>query len=74
MHIKRVFWVLLLIVLLLDIQLPQASAHVLLSNNTVGGVLHIDPEDDPIAGQPAKFYIELKDKQNQFTLEPNWLG
>ncbi len=45
------------------------SAHVLKSDGSVGAVIHIDPEDDPIAGQETGFYFEFKDKQNKFKAE-----
>ena len=40
-------------------------AHVLDANGNVGAVMHIDSDDDPIAGQPAIFYFEFKDKTNK---------
>lgn len=43
-----------------------ASAHVLKTDGSIGIVIHIDPEDDPIAGSPATFFFELKDKDNKF--------
>jgi len=45
---------------------PLVSAHVLESSGSIGAVLHIDPEDDPIVGQQASFFFEFKDKQNKF--------
>jgi peptidoglycan/LPS O-acetylase OafA/YrhL len=63
--------VLLIIVTLLSVTVfsPNiAKAHVLESNNTVGAVLHIDPDDDPIIGSPANFYFEFKDKQDKFSI------
>lgn len=44
-------------------------AHVVISENTIGALLHIDPEDDPIIGKPATFYFEIKDKNKLF--KPN---
>lgn len=45
------------------------SAHVLETNNTVGVVIHVDPDDDPIVGQPATFFLDFKDRENKFKLE-----
>lgn len=45
---------------------PKASAHVLLTDKNIGLVLHIDPEDDPVVGEPASFFFEFKDKSGQF--------
>ncbi len=51
----------------LSLGLPLcASAHILLTDGTVGAILHIDPEDDPIAGQAATFYFDLKLKSGSF--------
>lgn len=44
----------------------RAEAHVLKTDNAIGAILHIDPEDDPIAGKPSNFFFALKDKQNHF--------
>lgn len=45
------------------------SAHVLLTSGNIGAVVHINPDDDPIVGQPASFYLEFKDKTNRFQPE-----
>ncbi len=45
----------------------NAEAHILKTDGNIGAVLHIDPEDDPIAGSQAGFFFEFKDKQNKFT-------
>ncbi len=60
--------VLMLAGLLLGI--PQiASAHVLKTSGTVGAVIHIDPADDPIVGQPSTLFFEFKDKLNKFRVQ-----
>jgi len=41
-------------------------AHVLKTDNTIGAILHIDPEDEPIAGEPSNLFFVLKDKKNHF--------
>ncbi len=49
-----------LALLLVLIALPASvSAHVLETNNGIGAVLHVDPADDPIAGQQTKLYFEF---------------
>lgn len=51
------------------INAPQAAqAHVLLTDGSIGAVLHIDPADDPIAGQPATFFYDFKDKEEKFDI------
>jgi hypothetical protein len=43
-----------------------AQAHVLATDNNIGAILHVDPNDDPIAGEQAGFLFEFLDKQNKF--------
>lgn len=45
----------------------QTKAHVLKTNNSIGAVLHIAPDDDPVAGDESNFFIEFKDKEDKFT-------
>lgn len=44
----------------------QASAHVLIVDGSVGAVMHIDPDDSPVAKQQSAFFFEFKDTQNKF--------
>ena len=39
-----------------------ASAHVLVTDNTrqVGAILHIMPDDDPVAGKPGDIYYDIQ--------------
>lgn len=47
--------------------IPQNTyAHVLQTDKSIGAVLHITPEDDPIIGEQTAFFFEFKDKQNKF--------
>ena len=45
-----------------------AEAHFLSADGSVGAILHVDPDDDPIAGQTATFLFDIKDKQGKFQL------
>lgn len=45
-----------------------AYAHVLKTDGNIGAVIHIDPEDDPIAGSPTNFYFEFKDREGRFKI------
>ncbi len=47
----------------------SASAHVLKTDGSIGAVLHISPEDDPIAGKSTDFFFEFKDRDNRFKPE-----
>lgn len=42
-------------------------AHFLKTDGSIGAVLHIDPDDDPIAGSQSGFFFEFKDKANKFS-------
>jgi hypothetical protein len=41
-------------------------AHVLKTDGNIGAVLHIDPDDDPIAKEQSTLVFEFKDKQGKF--------
>lgn len=56
----------LVIVISTGILAAPVSAHILADDGNIGAILHIDPDDDPIAGQQAGFFFEFKDKQNKF--------
>lgn len=56
-----------LVVLLLRWGIPTVEAHVLRTDGTIGAVMHIDPDDDPIAGEQSAFFFELKDTSGKFT-------
>src|SRR5258708_4729715 len=47
----------------------SVDAHILKTDSTIGAVVHIDPDDDPIISEPAYFYFEFKDTQNKFDLK-----
>lgn len=44
-------------------------AHELVKNTVVGAVIHISPDDDPVAGEPTILYIEFKDTTGKFRPE-----
>lgn len=56
----------LLTVIVFFIPLSGVSAHVLESSGSVGAVMHISPDDDPVAGSRSDFFFEFKDKKNKF--------
>jgi hypothetical protein len=64
-------YLVLIIVLMAIITCPNhVFAHVLLrdSQANIGSVLHINPDDDPIAGKPAQLYFDIQDKSSQTRL------
>lgn len=59
---------LFLIISLINILIPaSAYAHQLKTDHAIGAVMHINPDDDPIAGKESSFFFEFKDTQNKFT-------
>ncbi len=62
---KKIFLSVLLAVLAF---LPYAgSAHEIKTTGTLEILLHRDPEDDPIAREPAQLYFSVTDKAEKFT-------
>lgn len=59
---------LLLGIMLISIGVAPTYAHFLETNGKVGATIHIDPDDDPIVGQPATIYFDIKNKSNTFKL------
>lgn len=49
--------------------LTTAFAHVLETNNTVGAVMHITPDDNPLAGKESAIILSFKDKEGKFSQE-----
>lgn len=45
------------------------EAHILKTNGSIGAVLHISPEDDPVAGGVSYLFFEFKDKIGKFNLK-----
>lgn len=56
----------LVLLCLLTVSAHVVSAHVLEFDNGIGAVLHIEPQDEPIAGQDAGFLFEFQDKNGNF--------
>lgn len=51
------------------ILLTSVSAHILQTDGSIGAIMHVNPDDDPIAGAPSTFFWEFKDTTNQFKIE-----
>ncbi len=55
--------------MLLIINLGQSvSAHVLETDGTIGAILHIEPADDPVAGEQNNFIFEFRDRAGKLDL------
>jgi len=57
---------LLIVICCLIIPVSPVEAHVLKSDGSIGTVMYVDPDDDPIVGQVAQFYFEFKDRESKF--------
>jgi hypothetical protein len=42
-----------------------AQAHFLVTDKDIGGIIHIDPDDNPIIGVKSNIFIDLKDQKNR---------
>lgn len=47
----------------------EARAHVLTTDHGVGAVLHISPDDDPVAGSESTLFFAFKDTSGNFSTE-----
>ena len=47
----------------------QASAHSLKSSGTISALMHINPDDDPVAGQNSEILFLINDKDKKFQAE-----
>lgn len=66
---KKLIYVSLLCLLAFLFNAPLTKAHTLKTSGSVGAVMHVSPEDDPIAGEQSDFFFEFKDKNNKFKPE-----
>lgn len=61
---RRVFLLAGLVVFAVIAQSQTALAHVLVADdsNTNGAIVHITPDDDPVAGEPATIYFDAQEQ------------
>jgi hypothetical protein len=45
------------------------SAHITVSDGDVDVFVHIDPDDQPIPGEPATFFISIDDQKHTFDIK-----
>lgn len=64
--LKKIIYTIMVALFLLSA--PNAYAHILKTDGTIGAVMHINPDDDPIAAKPSDFFFEIKDTENKFSL------
>lgn len=64
---KKIAFSILFLTFLLLCNVQDSEAHVLKTDGTIGAVLHIDPNDEPVAGLPSSFFLEFKDTDGKFS-------
>lgn len=65
---KLKFLLLLFIACIGNISPAYVLAHETQSDGEIGAILHIDPNDDPVAGEPATLYFEFTDMREKLNL------
>lgn len=68
-NIKKITSLIFLLLVTFLVIPTNANAHVLKTSGSVGAVVHVTPEDDPIAGEATDFYFDFKDTQGRFKAE-----
>ncbi len=67
--------ILVTLFLLLSLLVPQKSfAHVVQTDGSIGGVLHVDPDDEPYAKQVSNFFVSITDRQSKFDAQKCYCG
>lgn len=46
-----------------------ASAHILQSDDDIGAILHVYPDDNPITGRPTEYIVSFTDITKRFSLK-----
>ncbi len=64
---KKVVLVLILLMPVLSLN-HEAGAHELATDNQISATLHVDPDDNPLPGQPAHLYFIISDDSGRFHL------
>lgn len=59
---------LFLVLLFLVSVIPGAHAHILRVDGNIGVLLHVDPNDAPVAGQQANFFVIIQDYSGRFDI------
>lgn len=59
---KRILLAISSVILLVNGFGQTVSAHVLIMDNSgsIGAILHVAPDDDPVAGQPSSLYFDIQ--------------
>ena len=66
--IRRIVMVVGLGILLGGCLPGTASAHVLKNDGDIGAVMHVEPDDNPLAGVPVTYQLVFNDTSHRFSL------
>ncbi len=66
---KKILILLLLPIAYASLPLSLARAHELKSESSISVLIHINPDDDPVAGQPSEILFLINDKDKHFQAE-----
>lgn len=64
---NKILFSLFLLIIVIPLSSHVVSAHTLGTDESVGAVLHIDPDDDPIIGEPSTIYFEFKSQSDSLS-------
>lgn len=63
---KKIIVIFTIVTFIDAILVQPVEAHFLKTDHNIGAILHVDPNDDPVAKEQASFFFEFKDLKNQF--------
>ena len=66
---KKIFVLLFILFIGLQNAAQSVEAHILKTDQNIGAVLHISPQDDPVAREVSYLFFDFKDKTGKF--DPN---
>jgi hypothetical protein len=67
--LKKIFIPLILILIPCLFSLNQAIAHSLKNTGTISALMHINPNEDPVAGKESEILFLINDKDKKFQPE-----
>ncbi len=63
---KRAFFPVCITFFMLLLFPPYAFAHILKVDGKIGVTVHIDPDDQPVAGKESKIFVDIQDQSGRF--------
>jgi hypothetical protein len=66
---KQILLIMCLVMALSLAQINMVSAHVLKAENKIGAILHIEPNDNPVTGEPVKILLSFQDVSKKLLLQ-----